>query len=438
MKDLFTAILFAFALAFLAFLAGTAVTIFQIYPYEPLRATYQAAYEALTGKGANDLVNEMHQLYPTRYAESGVTVFDPDAAQPGITLITSYWFQQGKWQPAIRLIDMQGNVLHEWIVQPEKIWPESPFTDHVAGLMNSPNNYVHGTWLLPDGDIVFNVEYAGLVRMNACGEVVWTVPYRTHHSVFQDDAGNFWVAGLNWRYEISDRYVHPKPEFVDETALQVSPDGKILREILVLDSIYKSGYGDLLATGQKKLDITHLNDVEVLSAAIAERFPTFVAGDIMVSLRNMSTVLVLDGTTERVKWVFRHPLIHQHDPDFEPDGHIVIFDNHDDMTQQGMRLGPTSLVQVDPVTSDWNNLYHITDEQAFYTQTGGKHQLLANGNRLITEAHGGRVFEIDSQGHLVWNWIIETRGDGWVPEVLEGTRYAANYADFAAATCPTD
>jgi len=435
MKDLIGALLFSLALAFLAFLAGTAVAIFQVYPYQPLRAAYQSAYEILSGRGTAVSVNEMHQLYPARYTEAGVSIFDSDRAQPGVTLITGYWTKGEKWQPAVRLIDMQGNVLHEWIVQPDLIWPESPFSDHVAGQMNKPNNYVHGAWLLEGGDIVFNVEYAGLVRMNACGEVVWTVPYRTHHSVFRDDEGSFWASGLNWRYENIDRYVHPQPDFVDETALKISPDGEIMREIFILESIYQSGYGDLVATGQKKLDITHLNDVEILSASMADSFPTFEEGDILVSLRNLSTVLVIDGETELIKWHLRHPLIRQHDPDFEADGSIVIFNNNDDMTQQGMRLGPTKLVRINPVTNDWTTVYPLTDEQAFYTQTGGKHQLLANGNRLITEAHGGRVFEVDMQGNTVWNWVVETRGDGLVPEILEGTRYPAYFADFQKNLC---
>jgi hypothetical protein len=104
------------------------------------------------------------------------------------------------------------------------------------------------------------------------------------------------------------------------------------------------------------------------------------------------------------------------------------------MTQEGMKLGPSQLVSVNPATNQWTTVYPHTSEQAFYTQTGGKHQLLANGNRLITEAHGGRVFEIDAAGDLVWNWIIETRGDGLVPEVLEGTRYPAEFGEFSK-TC---
>jgi hypothetical protein len=167
---------------------------------------------------------------------------------------------------------------------------------------------------------------------------------------------------------------------------------------------------------------------------MADAFPMFAAGDLLVSLRNISTVFVLDGKTEQIKWHMRHPLVRQHDPDFEPDGTIVIYDNRDDMTQRGAQLGPTRLIKVDPATKEYTTVYPLTDKQAWYSQTGGKHQLLDNGNRLITEPHGGRVLEVDEAGELVWDWIIDPR-DGLVPEVLEGSRYPAAMAEFDTSAC---
>jgi hypothetical protein len=181
-----------------------------------------------------------------------------------------------------------------------------------------------------------------------------------------------------------------------------------------------------------------MNDVEVLSADMADAFPMFSAGDILVSLRKFSLVLVVDAKTERVKWHFQHPLIHQHDPDFESDGRIVIFDNHDDLTADGSRGGRTQILRVDPASNTFERIYPAErypydDSRIFYTQFGGKHQLLENGNRLITEAMAGRVFEVSSAGETVWNWVVESRDGDRITEVLEGSRYPASAADFTVS-----
>jgi hypothetical protein len=423
-------VVFVLACMCLAFLAGIFAAIFQTFPYPSIQTVVSQVAASMTensGKG------DQHFLYRARNADSGVTIFNPAKAQPGITLVTGMWNDSGEWHPEVRLLDMQGQVLHRWQIYPEKIWPESPHDDWVKGTHNQNTNYVHGSALLAGGDIIVNIEYAGTVRISACGDIKWTVPLRLHHSIFEDDDGNFWAAGVYWREQAVAKYVHLKPPFAEEMMVKFSPDGEVLREISILDVLYQSGYQGTIVNNKKKFDITHMNDVEVLSAELAGQFPGFKAGDIMVSLRNFNMVLVVDGETEQVKWHFQHPLIHQHDPDFEPDGHIVIFDNNDDTTREGLLWGQTQLLRVDPATGSYERVYPISDEQHLYSQEGGKHQLLANGNRLITEANAGRVLEVTPEGKTVWNWVIDSREGEYLPEVLEGTRYPATAADFIPA-----
>jgi hypothetical protein len=420
---IFSFILFILGSLFITFLAGVFVSVFNLFPYPSLKATVNELRQALSE--GPELDDYRHFLKIARYDETGVTAYVPDSVQPGVTLVSGYWKKNSKWQPAIRLIDFEGKLLHEWEVHPEIIGADSEFKERAK-----PTNYVHGTYLRPDGDIVFNVEYLGMVRMDACGKVKWLVPYQLHHSISTDDDGNYWAAGLEWRLEPVEEYAHLNPPFVEETLIQVSPDGEILRRISILKALYDSGYQGTFASNQKRHDLTHMNDVEYLSADIANKFPLFEAGDILVSLRTFNMVVVVDGRTEKVKWHFQHPLIHQHDPDFEPDGNIVIFDNHDNTTNDGSLWGRTQLLRVDPVTKSYARIYPTNDSQEFYTQFGGKHQLLENGNRLISEPATGRVFEVTTDGETVWNWITEERDGKFVPEVLEGARYPASFINF--------
>ena len=76
-------------------------------------------------------------------------------------------------------------------------------------------------------------------------------------------------------------------------------------------------------------DPFHANDVEALKLSMAEAFEGagFVAGDLLISLRELNLVGVIDPRTQVFRW-FRHgPWFKQHDPDFQADGTITVDDN---------------------------------------------------------------------------------------------------------------
>ncbi len=156
--------------------------------------------------------------------------------------------------------------------------------------MNVAHNYIHGSYLFPDGDVLINIEYLGLVRLDACGEVVWKLPYRTHHSISRSEDGNFWVSGVKWVNADSERaarFPGLQAPFGEDTVIQGSPGGKILKEISVLEALFDSGNQYLLWKYQSiKDDITHINDVEVLRSDMADSFPAFAPGDLLISLKH--------------------------------------------------------------------------------------------------------------------------------------------------------
>ena len=404
-------ILFIFSLCFLSFILGAVLVRFNVFGSSESDAISRRLTNATERPGP-------HHLFPIRYPDSGVKVHNRDKVCPGVTLLTSYW-KNRDWSAGIRLIDRDGNTLHHWEIKAKELWPVSPYDDYVTGTKNTNGNYVHGTFLYPNGDIVFNIEYLGLFRMNSSGKVLWKLKYRTHHSVFRDEDGNFWVPGCKFVNKNSERrhdFPFMRPVFTEETILKVSPEGKILKEISVLESVVKSEFQHLLwhydrLTG----DVHHLNDIQVLGSDMADSFPLFDPGDLLISSRHLHFVAVLDPDG-RIKWALPGIFTFQHDPDFESDGWITVFDNRSGLGQSLIRA-------IKPDDGRINTLYPVSLEQQFYTITGGKHQKLKNGNRLITEATAGRVFEITPRGETVWEWINTPYSEKLVPEVLEGTRY---------------
>jgi hypothetical protein len=191
-------IFFIASLCFFSSLVGMAIWGKKLFPYQHISAAikeiepfFPESMLSKTGKSKEEISKERRPNYlvPIRYDTVGTTVHNADAVSPGMTLLTTHW-PDYDWRAGIRLIDIQGNLLHHWDINPRKIWP----------LRSYPKEpYIHGSYLFPNGDILFNVEYTGLVRLDACGELVWKTgdDMKTHHSVFRAENGNFWVAGYH-------------------------------------------------------------------------------------------------------------------------------------------------------------------------------------------------------------------------------------------------
>lgn len=425
--DRLAVMFFVLSIVGLSFIYGIAAHKYKLFPYAPLIRDGIRVIETH--------FEEPHFLVPIRYDGIGVTIHARKAVSPGVTLVTSYW-PETKWKPGIRIIDAEGTTLHSWNVDPEEIWSDSIHRDAFTDMQVSMS-YIHGTYLFPNGDVLINLEYLGLVRVDACGAVVWKLPYRTHHSISRDEEGNFWIPAIKWVDVESDRVVvFPglRPPFGEETAIKVSPTGEVLQEISLLKALFDSEYKRLLwKYRQRTGDLIHVNDVEPLDKDIADKFSSFNVGDLLVSFRNINSVAVLDASG-KIKWLESEPFNQQHDPDFEDNGRITIFDNRSDGSQIGEHLGGSIISSINPTSGDLQTIYPVDNSRVFFTEMAGKHQKLENGNRLITEAGAGRIFEIDSLGNVVWEWIHQAYDKDWVPEVLEATRY--NISSKVVATWP--
>jgi hypothetical protein len=427
---------FVLSLGVLAFLYGYLTRWHEWFPNDLLeQASRQASQTRIASHLSPNFVN------PAVYDRSGARVVAPDSMQPGVTLVTSLWQVDGTWRMGVRLLDRDGTPVHRWNLNTSNLFPGAPHQRR--------HRYLHGTYLYPDGDLVLNVEYQGTVRLDACGAVEWTLSEPTHHSIHRADDGSFWIAGHSTQPQRTSP-AHPngypgldEPVWVDEI-LRVSERGDVLQRINVLDVLYANDLARYVVKahqpqgerdGPTSRDVTHLNDVEPLSAEMADAYPLFEAGDLAVSLRNAHLVFVFDPDTNEVKWHASDPFILQHDPDFMGDGWIGVFDNNRDFTRRGTMLGGSRIVAMQPHTDSTRVLFPTPHADSFYTHAGGKWQHLANGNLLLTEARPGRVVEVTRTGRTVWEWIRSSHNGSDVATVLEGTRYPLTPEQVASWSC---
>lgn len=432
MKISWMKLYFVGSLLFFAFLYGLVVGRYEIFPYKYIEEAKDAGFDLYKNWKDYTGVKPEKMLQPARHKGNGVVLSKPEEMQPGVTFITSMWDDT----IGMNLLDEDGSVIHEWRVSFNKIWQEAP---HLEKRITDWDSDVHGAHLYENGDVVFNYNQYGTVRIDKCSNVIWKLARTTHHSIYIDDDGNLWIPDYRDLAEASDRFPHMKPPIREELLLKVSPEGKILEEISILDVFYKSDQVALLmANGLNKAliedaeDITHINDIDILSSSIANRFPMFEAGDIMVSMRSLNLVVVIDRKSLTIKWSQIGPFLRQHDPDFEPDGTISIFDNRTDYAK-GELFGGSKILKVDPATHTTSVLYESMPDNAFYTEIAGKHHILENGNILIAEYDAGHAFEVTPDRKLVWSYI-NRYDDAEVYRVSEAVRLPLSYRTFTQET----
>lgn len=359
------------------------------------------------------------------YRGGGVNVREPEAMQPGLTLIVSTWEDEG-WKPGLRLMDREGRVVHEWRVSPTELFPDSVYRREGSRLAEQD---LHGTHLFPNGDVLINVEYAGTVRLDACSRPSWRLAFGSHHSIARADDGSFWIPGVTGLQAASsssypDGYPGMSRPVYQDHLVRVSADGRVLETINALDVLYDNDLERHIPKFDPPdpQDPTHLNDIDPLPAEMADEHPLFEAGDLLLSMPPLDLVAVLDPTSREVKWHVSHPIIGQHDPDWMEGGWIGIFDNNVDGTRRGTMLGGSRIVAVHPETDSTKVLFPTDRSDPFYTGIRGKWEKLDNGNLLLAESAAGRVVEVAPDGRTVWEWVAAPYSQGLVPNVTRASR----------------
>jgi hypothetical protein len=425
-------LLFFVGILGLSFAVGMAVERFRIFPYYLIDGAAAAA-EDWRENWRHYLQIRSKHLRPSDRKQAGVTRYEPTAAWAGATFLTLYRDDQF----GAVLIDMEGRILHTWKIAFSEAFPDA---SHLEVAPPDFDVVLHGAKLLPSGDVILNMEGVGAVRINRDSRVVWRLPMTTHHSLQYLPNGETLIGADRTHRAPVPRFPRlvPGPEgyFKENLILRVQPDGSVSEEISILDVIHDSGWTALISGGEEWLvrteEPTHVNDIEILSEEIAAAFPLFQAGDLMLSLRNNNTILVVDGQTRRIKWAMTGPFLFQHDPDFIPNGNILVFDNR--RTGGTPRLGYSRVLEIDPNTRQIVWSYEGTDAEPFYTDIRGMQQLLPNGNVLVVEAQRGRVFEVarGSDNRIVWEYVNVVQ-EGFVGLVTAAERVSLEQLTFLSA-----
>ena len=328
---------------------------------------------------------------------SGAVVHDAAAVAPGANLYTND-------EDTVLLIDAEGTLLRSWEL------PGRKHCEHVE--------------LLAGGRLAVLCEREALVILETDGTVALEVPGNVHHDVAELEDGSLLVPVRD------EARIYRGRSVVFDSILQVSPDGTTRtfwsshHELETLHELHDQGELDKLPEPRmlrhylwrwmrgkaiSRHDYYHLNAVEVLGETpLGQRDSRYRSGNLLISLRNADTVVILDRDTLEPVWHWGEGTLElPHDPIWLQEGRLLVFDN-------GTRRGYSRVLEVDPRTDEIAWRYPERDIHSLFSEWRGSSQRLVGGNTLICESERGHVLEVTPGGQIVWEF--------WNPELGEKGR----------------
>lgn len=347
---------------------------------------------------------------------------------------------------ALRLMRRDGSVVAEWPVDYFTLFPDRSYKTNAP--IKSILSDIHGAVIHPNGDVAFNFEYLGTVKLDRCGDVLWTRAAPMHHSLEVASDGGYWVLERQITAPEDRSYSPLAGEYAEDLAVKLSPDGTVERSFSIPRMQFDGGMKPILTASfrsqkdreYRDRELIHANRLTELHPDLAAAFPMFAAGDLLVSDKFSNALAVHDGTTGTLKWFQVGPYLQQHDAEFRADGRITLFNNNgfDSAAQQYGSPAETALsniMAIDPATGAAEILYGDGPGEQMFSIIRGDHQDLPGGGLLITEFEGGRVFEVDADGRILWEFVNAYDAD-YNAEVTGGALIPSGYFTVGDWTCP--
>lgn len=391
--------------------------------------------------------NIAKQKYPGVYwakasdDKTGLQIHKEDLSLKGYTVFSSSYAQK------VHLIDMNGNMVHEWSMPFSKAWPNP---QHIDWVLPEHLHHITRFHLYPNGDLLLIYTGVGatplgygMAKINKNSELLWTYDEKVHHDAVIGTDNTIYTLTHEIREEKIQKPPKLQPPFYEDFLVQLSHEGKELKRISLYEAFRDSPAHNVLnqirdnpTGGDTPLgDTLHPNTITLIPDYLSDASPILKEGHILISFRNMSLLAILNPETEKITWASYGPWRFQHDPQFLNDGTILLFDNEGHIASLG---GASRIINVDLHSLQILWQYTGDAKEKFYSAFHGMLDPLKNGNILITESMGARLFEITPKGEIAWEyrspWQVEDeQGLKLVPSFYEGKRYSFDELSFVSS-----
>lgn len=357
-----------------------------------------------------------------RFLNSGGFVGNPNE-QESYLLLSRY--NGDLSEGIVELIDLTNfQVLHTWnpnIDEFNSLIIQTDEFQYIDRDRNNSRSLLRHPQLTSDGGLLFK-HTTPLRKIDACSGLIFQITKDLfHHSLEEDIDGNIWIPAHTYPQRLPSEKIGrnlPHNEgYLDDSIVKISPEGEILYENSVSQIFIDNELEYLLFSMRDKFfvrDPIHLNDIQPVD--FDSQY--WKKGDVFLSLRNQSMVLLYRPTTNKIIWKGTGKFFHQHDVNILDDHRIYVFNNNlKDFYEGDIVDGHNQVLIYNFKTNKYSSyLAESLIENDVRTPYQGRNKILPNGDLFLEETDYARTLYINADGSLRWSHLNRA-DDGFVYSV---------------------
>jgi len=392
--------------------AGGAAAYWRLKPASPVSS---GATSALTTIDPNTI----------RRRGVGFRGYDPQRVSQGFTL-----FAPMTGPGIVYLMDIQGKVAHTW---------KMPYPPGLYGYLTDKGTLFYNGQI-PNDTFIGKSPFMGGAAMEVDwnGKILWELRQPDHHHEGRllRNGNVLLLCSTELPADVAKRVKggligteQGGGKINGDYLVERTTGGKTVWEWRAWEHMEPEAY-KITSPSDARSEWTHGNGIAELPD-----------GNILVSFRNISTVVRINRQSRAIDWTLgAPPLSGQHAPTPLPNGNILLFDNGPFRADTGVQPFSRAL-EINPNTNEI--VWKYQDGTApgsnhfFFSSRISNAQRLPNGNTLINEGLYGRFFEVTAGGDVVWEYVNPHFGPpssapkGQTNNVFRAYRYTAD--EVAAA-----
>ncbi len=257
-----------------------------------------------------------------------------------------------------------------------------------------------------------------LYKLDKESNIVWHNTEKLfHHAMNLADDGNIWVCSAGSSYVQMPQ--NDVIKYNDDCITKIDINsGKILYNKSVTEILIENGYPNLVIGITNSYndrttddDPVHLNDIE----PVLYDGKYWKKGDLFLSLRNRSLVLLYRPATNKILRLIQGPFISQHDIDILSENQISIFSNNSSFmgfnissgndtinSKKTLELNTSEVLVYNFVDSSYHSYLKKQFElEKIYSFSEGIHSIISNGDIFIESSNCGKIYLLNEHGTIL-------------------------------------